>query len=232
MLVPEGMYFSHMRNAIIAALVFGSVTFAEDLTKKIITVSHTDNFAAAATIHFDNSRGVVNIEGWDQPGIEVTVTKSTGKVFDAKQHPAADQLLGRVNVKAESKGDQIVISTMIPKKDRTAVLVDYVIHAPRGTKVEVIHGEGGVFVTGIASDMHVDLHRGQVTMSLPPSETYAINARTSIGDVYSDFEGTDKPRRMGLTHDFIGAAAGSSTPAHKLTFGVDVGDVVLLKAVK
>ncbi len=226
------MYFSHMRNAIIAALALGSIAFAEDLTKKIITVSHTDTFAAAATIHFDNSRGVVNIEGWDQPGIEVTVTKSTGRIFDAKQHPAADQLLGRVNVQAESKGDQIVISTAIPKHDRTAVLVDYVIHAPRGTKVEVSHGEGGVFVTGIASDMQVDLHRGQITMSLPPSDTYAIDAHTTIGDVYSEFEGADRRRRLGFTHDFAGSAAGLSSATHKLTLGVNVGDVVLLKAVK
>jgi hypothetical protein len=175
---------------------------------------------------------VVNIEGWDQPGIEVTVTKSTGRIFDAKQHPAADQLLGRVNVKVESKGDQIIVSTAIPKHDRSAVLIDYVIHAPRGTKVEVIHGEAGVFVTGIASDMRVDLHRGQITMSLPPNDTYAIDARASIGDVYSDFEGTDKRRRLGFTHNFTGAAVSSSSSAHKLTLGVDVGDVVLLKAVK
>jgi hypothetical protein len=224
------MYFSHMRNAIIAVLVFGAVAFADDLTRKIITVSHTDTFAGATTIHVDHSRGDVNIEGWDKPGIEVTVTKSTGRIFNAQQHPAADQLLGRVNVKAESKGDQIVISTDIPKHDRDEVLIDYVIHAPRGTKLELIRGEGGVFVTGLASDMHVDVHHGQITMSLPPSDTYSIEAHTTIGDVYSELEGADIRRRLGFTHDFAGANP-SGTP-HTLKLSVNVGDVILLKAVK
>jgi len=219
-----------MRNAIIATLVFSSLALADDLTRKIISVSHTDHFPAAATIHLDHSRGDVNIEGWDQPGIEVTITTSTTRIFNARQHPAADQLLGRVNVKAESKGDQIVISSGIPKHDRNEVRIDYVVHAPRATKLEVIRGEGGVFVTGIASDMHVDVHRGEITMSLPPSDTYAIDAHTTIGDVYSEFEGADMRRRLGFTHDFAGANP-SGTP-HTLKLGVNVGDVILLKAVK
>jgi hypothetical protein len=228
------MYFSHMRNSVIAAVLLSTAVFfascarADDLTHGVISVSHTDSFTSGAAIHLDNSRGEVTIEGWDRPGIEVIVTKSTAGIFDAKQHPAADQLLGHFNVKAESKDSQIVISTELPKKGRDGVLIDYLIHAPRGTKVEVNHGDGGLTVTGLASDLQATLRRGQVTLTLPGTEAFAIDAHTGIGDVYSEFEGTDRRRRIRLTHDFTGAA-GSAT--HKIKVNLEIGDIVLLKEV-
>jgi hypothetical protein len=222
------MYFSHMRKSVIAAVLLSMAVFADDLTHRVISVSHTDSFPSGAAIHLDNSHGVVTIEGWDQPGVEVIVTKSTAGVFDTKQHPAADQLLSRFNVKAESKGDQILISTDIPKKHNDGVLIDYLIHAPRGTKVELNHGDGGLTVTGLASDVQATLRRGQVTLTLPGTEAFAIDAHTGIGDVYSEFEGTDRRRRIRLTHDFTGAAGSA---AHHIKVNLEIGDVVLLKEV-
>ncbi len=220
-----------MHKFFLITALFATISLAEDLSKQIIRQSHTDTFENASSIHLDSFRGDVNIEGWEKSGVEVTVVKATGKVFDAKNHAAADQLLERTHVKAELKDGQLAIATDLPKCDRNALMIDYVIHAPRGTKIEVAHGDGGVFVTGIAADMNVKLHRGEITLSLPPEDSYAFNTHIAIGDVYTEFDGSNHRRRMGFTHDFTSPGANGSA-AHQVKLAIDVGDAVLLKAVK
>src|SRR5271154_1980328 len=56
---------------------------AGDLSTRIVTVSETKTLdaAPAGTLHLQNSRGEVTIEGWDQPRVEITVIKSTTGLF-------------------------------------------------------------------------------------------------------------------------------------------------------
>src|SRR5580658_2310719 len=79
---------------------------AGDLSTQIVTVSETKTLdaAPAGTLHLENSRGVVNIEGWDQPRVEITVIKSTTGLFrasDSAQRDAATHLLERAQIKSE-----------------------------------------------------------------------------------------------------------------------------------
>ena len=52
---------------------------AEGSAKQWIQVTKTDraDFAPGGTIHVSGSHGDLNIEGWDRPDVEITVTKST-----------------------------------------------------------------------------------------------------------------------------------------------------------
>jgi hypothetical protein len=205
-----------------------SLGLADNLSTRIVSATSTEKFDAASAIRIENSRGQVSIEAWDQPGIQVTIVKSTTRAFDPKQHDPATQLLDRAHIKPERNSDTLVISTEIPKHDKDAVQVDYVIQAPRATKIEVSHAEGALFVIGIAADIHAVVHHGQITLNLPAGDAFTIAAHARIGDVYSEFDGTDPRHKLG--HNFTSTSDAGT--AHKLALDVTVGDIVILKAVK
>ena len=225
-----------MRNR----MFFRSVTFAisvaipltaGSLSTQIVTVSETKTLdaAPAGTVHLENSWGTVNIEGWDQPRVEITVIKSTTGLFrasEAVQRDAGTHLLEHAQIKSERNGDEILISTQVPRRDRAALNVLYNIRAPRGSKIVIDRGNGGVYITGMAGDMQAGMGQGQIILTLPENVEYGVNARAKAGEVYSDSEGREQRHHL-LGHSFTG---GPSTPTHKLYLRVCYGDIVITKA--
>jgi hypothetical protein len=194
-------------------LNFASPISAGDLSKPTASVSSTETLPAAGTVRVEDPRGELSIEGWDQPQVEITVKKS-------------GRLVEHAQIKSERRGEEIVISTDIPKHDRRDVNVEYKIKAPRDSKIVISQAEGGVYVTGIAGDIDASVHRGQITLSLPENAAYKIDAHTKLGSVYSEFDGNDKRRHL-FSHDFDGTA---NTPTRQLNLRVVFGDIVILKA--
>jgi hypothetical protein len=204
---------------------------AGDLSTQIVTVSETKTLdaAPAGTLHLENSRGVVNIEGWDQPRVEITVIKSTTGLFrasDSAQRDAATHLLERAQIKSERNGDEIRISTQVARHDRSELNVVYNIKAPRDSKIVIDRGNGGVYVTDMAGDMQANMKQGQITLTLPENAEYGIDARANAGEVYSDSGGQEQRHHL-LGHSFTNTPA---TPAHKLYLRVCFGDIVIAKA--
>jgi hypothetical protein len=176
----------------------------------------TQTLDAAGTLRIERPRGELNIEGWDQPKVEISVI-------------GTDAGAG----KAERRGDEIVISTNIPPHDRRKADVThngltYTIKVPRDSKIVIDRGEGGVYLRNIAGDIDATVHHGQVTLSVPEGAAYKITARSRFGNVYSDLGGDDKRRHL-FSHTFTG---GADSAAHKLDLRVDYGDVVMMKDYK
>ncbi len=186
---------------------------AADFSKPAAGVTSTETLPAAATIRFEDPRGELNIEGWDQPQIEVTIAKY-------------GRLLDRAQIKSDRRGDEVVISTNIPSHDRRDVSVIYNAKVPRDSKIVIDRGDGGVYVTGVAGDIDASVRYGQITLTVPENGTYAVDAHTKLGNVYSELDGSDKRRHL-FSHDFAGSA-GSAT--HKLNLRVGYGDIVITKA--
>jgi hypothetical protein len=215
---------------------------AEDLSRQIISLSETKTLdtagpgAARSALRFETSRGGVSVEGWDKPQVEITILKSSTGLFDPKQHEEATRLLNAAQVSAEPMNDAIVISTKIPEHDRKDVRIEYAIKAPRGMKIEVgNHAEGDLSFTGMSGDIEATTRHGQITLDLPGNERYTIDAHTRYGDVYSDFQGQDRRRRL-FHHDFTAGASsetatGGTTAGaeHKLLLRAEIGDIVILK---
>jgi Putative adhesin len=168
----------------------------------------TESFDAARTIRIDQPKGEVNIEGWDQPKIEIGVIGAQ----------AGD-------VKSERRGDEVVVTTNIPSRERRNAGLTYSIKVPRDSKIVIDRGDGGVYVTGVAGDIEASVHHGQITVNVPENAVYNIDAHTKFGSVYSDLAGDDK-RRYLFRHDFSG---GADSAAHKLQLRVGYGDIVIMK---
>jgi hypothetical protein len=173
-------------------------------------------FEPAGAIRLDHPRGEVSIEGWDQPRVEITITKS-GK---SAEHAV---------IKSDRRSDEIVISTEIPAHDRRDVHVVYSIKAPRDSKIVVDRADGGVYMLGMTGDTDASVRSGQITLSVPQAAAYRIEAQAKLGDVYSDFAG-DHQRRHLFGHNFAGGGPSSSNSGrHKLHLHADCGDIVIMK---
>jgi hypothetical protein len=139
------------------------------------------------------------VEGWDQPAVEITVTKSLR--FGGSKTP--DQDLPRLEsirvVTNRTSPTELTISTSlvprhgkwpppVPKTTTNGVQADYEIHVPRASRLAIHHGTGLVSVRGVTGDIQASAGRGDILLWLAPG-SYSIDARTKLGNVASDFEG-------------------------------------------
>lgn len=208
---------------------------AGDRAKETLVAAQKEIFhvAPASAIRLENSFGEVDVDGWDRDETEVTVVRSTERLYTPKQRAGAQKRLDSVRITVRQDGGDVIISTAYPPRRfllhplsrRSDIDIAYRIKAPRSSRLIVQHNSGGVNVSGIAGDIHATVTNGQITLTLPVSHRYSIDAQTTIGSVYSDFEGED--RRSGyLGEDF---SQRRETPAASLFLRVCVGDILIQK---
>ena len=168
------------------------------------------NFLPGGTISLNNSYGYLTVEGWDEPEVEITVTKSTNRFYQPERKEKAEQGFEQVRVVAERRSDtELSISTKLParhgfpsavlpsgrivvtmpKTSKRGVTVEYTVHVPRDSRVVVHHDNGYVWVSDVRGDIEVDSHTGDMIVMLPDPGPYSIDARTRMGSVSSDLMG-------------------------------------------
>jgi hypothetical protein len=126
---------------------------------------HQTLINSGGTLEVKESHGNVKIIGWEQPQIEVTVTKSTTRRFTREDIDHAIAELDRIVVTTDHVGEnRVVIRTQFPSRDgyiRTArggkskVKLNYTIKVPKETKIIVTQDEGQVSVKNISSNVEV-----------------------------------------------------------------------------
>jgi len=162
------------------------------------------SLAPGGTIRIENSFGELNIEGWNQPEVEITVIKKLPYDYEASKS-AKD--LSVVTVTTERKSDKEVwIATNIATHDsllssvartKTEVWVEYQIHAPRDSKLVIRHDHGTVHVNNMAADIDADSGAGDMVVIIPDPESHSIDAKTTVGPIASDFGKTHKKHFVG-----------------------------------
>src|ERR1700692_2041458 len=67
----------------------------EDGAKQSVQVTNTQwvNFAPGGTIRVNDSFDYLNVEGWDQPEVEITVIKSTERRYESPEREQAARRL-------------------------------------------------------------------------------------------------------------------------------------------
>jgi len=163
-----------------------AVLRAEDFKQTQATSTERIEFAPGGVIRLDHSIGDLYIEGWDQPAVEITVVKSTPYNFEPKHPERAGQHLERIQVHTERRSNtELAITTMLPSHAG----VEYVIHVPRESRLEIKHRTGYVFVNDVRGDIQATGARGDILLMLPAAGAYSIDAQTKFGTISSDFEG-------------------------------------------
>lgn len=212
-----------MRRLVAIALGASSLLLAADEAKQPAQVVSTErmDFASGGTLRLKNSTGELTLEGWDQPGVEITTIKTTKAAYDSKGRERAAGRLARIRIAAQRHGDELTIATDFPEhflptriyRGATSFDLEYRIKAPRNARLAIDHDMGEVHIDGIAGEIHATDHMGLITVRLPEDGKYAIDAKSKLGAVDSDF-------------------AGHEAGSQKLYLRMGYGDIIVLKAHK
>jgi len=198
--------------------------FAQKVSQ-LIQESKTErmSLATGAMIRVDGSFGALNIEGWNQQDVEITVIKTLP--YDYRQSKAAKDM-SAVKVAMEKKSEkELDISTTVAThtnwflpvtKSGTGMLIEYQIHAPRDSKLVIRHGDGSVIVNNMAADIDADSNKGDLIVMLPDPAARLVDARTRFGIIASDFGETRRARFIG---EMLLNGKGSSSPLVHLRMG-------------
>jgi hypothetical protein len=203
-------------------------------------------FRPGGLIRVQNSYGYLTVEGWDEPEVDVTVTKSTDRFYESDEGKKAERLLDEVRVKAERRSDQemlistavphrnspltsrlpsgeVIVTTPVPPNNKRHVTVDYKILVPRDSNLIVRQDNGYVWVSGINGNLEIRSHTGDMIVMLPDPDAYTIDAETRFGRISSDVAGKPATPFLAGAH-FVYA---SHAPARRVYLRMGRGSITI-----
>ncbi|HEY3840969.1 MAG TPA: hypothetical protein VGL72_30570 [Bryobacteraceae bacterium] len=200
-----------------------------------VTITKTDriDFAPGGTIRVGvpkgSSHGDLNIIAWDKPEVEITVIKSTKRLYTPQELDQARKHLDLIGVKMDSKSPtELAITTSLPprtlrrlNRGTSDLLLEYQIHVPKNVNLAVHHGTGTVLIAGVTGDIDARVSKGDIMVLVPSADGYSIDARSKLGGVESDFGGPSR------THHFAAHQLGFAPASlkHKLYLRVGIGSI-------
>jgi hypothetical protein len=223
-----------------AALACGVICLlrADDPVRQKAQVSSTQrlDLASGGTVRLKNSAGLVSIEGWDQPGVEITTVKSTRTEYTPAESAKATHDLDGVKITAERANGEVVIATSYARRRKlpfamlvgnaTHIDLNYRIKVPRDAHLMVDHEIGDVHFDDVTGDIRATTHQGTIVLRLPAGSQYELDTKTKIGSVTSDFPGSAQRRFWLVGNSFLHQAKAP----HKLYLRTGVGDIIILEA--
>jgi len=221
-----------MAAVLLAWSAIGVAQPAEKAPKQSFEVTSTErvSFLPGGAIHIDNSYGYLTVEGWDEPEVEIVVTKSTDRFLEPEQKDQVGKAFEQIRVVAERRSDkELAISTTLPdrhgfpysilpsrqivftmpKKTTLGVTTECTVHVPRDSRLVVHQDHGYVWVSDVSGDIEVDSHTGDMVVVLPDPGPYSIDARTRLGSVSSDLAGSGRKQFL-IGTQFTHASQASS----------------------
>jgi hypothetical protein len=188
-----------------------------------VTTTEHFNFLPGGVIRLQNSYGYLTVEGWDEPEVQLTVTKSTDRFYEPRRKQSAEQLFDQVRVAADRPSDhelvilttlpvrnsvltsvlpsgQIVLTRPLPPNNKRGVTVEYKVLVPRDSRLVVHQDNGYVCVSDVRGDLDVDCHTGDMIVMLTDPGRYSIDAITRLGSISSDLSGRGHKSFLVGTH--------------------------------
>lgn len=195
-----------------------------------VTTKSAD-FPAGATITIEGTAGELNIEAWDQPRVEATLTRS--EYANADERDAVKEKLEQIALTVEKTGNNVAVELKTPHRHfwarwlrgkTNATLVCRVM-VPRDAKLVVRHEDGSVMVYGASGDIDATARFGDVVLQLADPGQYAIDAKAKMGGVYTDYSGHYRTRIL------VGESllSDANPAAHKIRIRVGVGGISIIK---
>jgi len=220
----------NLRFAAAGLLICLPVFAAPPLQTVELRTTDRMDLAPGGALRLANSSGEVAIEAWDQPAVEISLTRTTFRHNNPKEQELAKQSLGRIHLTLKKNdGGELEALTTIPSRQRLFGLLPgfhdfhlyYRIRAPRDAKLIVDHNIGTVTVSGIGGDIEARVRAGDIVAQLPGAEHYSFDTKVRVGDVYSDFEGKNGSSYV-IGQRFVAAP---QPPSHRIVLRVGVGGI-------
>lgn len=208
---------------------------AQSQEKKIAETVSTQSYDVSRVIQLKDSFGEVFVEAWDQPSIEITVTKATTRKYAPKDHARAVEKLNRIQVMVTKQdADKLLVTTKFPSRNiftrpfrgKTNLKLVYRIKAPRTSVLDIDHDMGVVNISGITGDARITNGIGQISLSLPAGEEYDIDAKSKLGEVTSQFKTkSGRPYLLGAE-----ASRKPTGDSRRLYLRVGIGEIRIKKS--
>lgn len=219
-----------LRKPVVAFGTVCAMAFAsgglDRIRVEVRNTQHVD-FQPDGAVVLKNSIGELRVDAWDQPNVEITTIKSTKGDYGAEGHEQAIHELDRVRVSTERRGAELEIKSDYPRGFfGTSFDLEYDIKVPRKTRLTVDHHGGEVHVDGVLGDLQVAVARGEITVHLPEKGSYAIDAKSDFGTVFSDFPGRER-RVPWLSGQKMNEPA--SNGSQNLHLRIGYGDILILR---
>jgi hypothetical protein len=171
------------------------------------------DFGARGTIQIIDSFGLIRIEGWDRPEVELNVVKVTYKSYDPQDLDKGMKELEQIKVEMTQiiESSLLAIKTTYPLsgfnrliRGKPKAQLEYTIKVPRACHIMIKHNIGDIAITNVEGNIEATSRIGEMWLSLPKSNQYVVDARVRIGNVSSEFESTahqEKPDEAKLQND-------------------------------
>lgn len=182
-----------MRGACLFLLAAVNAALAERVPVEI-TTREIFAFPAGGMIEIKDSFGEIEIEGWDQPDVEVTAVRTTRKKYAPEEREKALAELEKILVSPQKTEDQrFLITTEFPARPllkrtfgRPNIRLIYRIRVPSRSNLLIKHDVGEVVVKRVAGNIDITNRIGQVSLTVPDEAVYQVDARSGKGGVRSE----------------------------------------------
>jgi hypothetical protein len=214
-----------MRTIVLLTFFLLPALWAEEAGERYVDATKTQHmeFPAGGVLRVNHSIGNLTIEGWDQPGIEITMKKTTKEEFEPQDRQKGVEELERVRLVAARNGNVVTLTETYPRIKR--FYLETHISVPRNARLE-IRGSGDLDVHNVTGAINAHLSHGTMVLRMPENGHYDVDAGSKFGTVNSDFPGKENRRAWLVGHEFNGVANGA---AQKLRLRAGYGDVIVLK---
>jgi hypothetical protein len=159
------------------------------------TFHYSTRMFSFGMLTIDTRIGNVQVEGWDEPRLEIEAEK----VVEARDEKRAEPLYDRLQVVLSGKDKQVLLRTLYPPRrlwrpfrGESKLSVDFRIHMPFDANVTLKCVDGDVRISGLIGTQQVSVNYGDVEIDVPSIyRLRLLDARTILGYVQSDLHGED-----------------------------------------
>ena len=159
------------------------------------TLHYSVRMFSFGTLTVDTRMGNLQVEGWDEPRLEIEAEK----VVEAKNEPRAQPLYDLVQVVVEGKDKQVQLRTLYPPRrlwrpfrGESKLSVNFRIRMPFDANLVLKCVDGDVRVNGLVGMQEIRVNYGDVEITVPSIyRLRSLNARSVLGYVQSDLHGED-----------------------------------------
>jgi hypothetical protein len=159
--------------------------------------SKTSHYSARmfsyGTLTIDTRMGDIQVDGWDEPRLEIDAEK----VVEAGNEKKAEPLYDQVQVVLTGQDKQVLLRTVYPARrlwrpfrDESKLSVNFRIHMPFDANVTLKCVDGDVRISGLVGKQEISVNYGDVEINVPSVyRLRSLSARSILGYVQSDLHG-------------------------------------------
>jgi hypothetical protein len=145
------------------------------------------------TLTIDTRMGDLQVEGWDEPRLEI----AGEKVVEAKDEQRAQPMYERVQVALEGQDKKVLLRTLYPSRrlwrpfrGESKLSVNFRIHMPFDANLVLKCVDGDVRTSGLTGKQDIHVNYGDVEINVPSIYLlHSLDARSLLGYVQSDLHG-------------------------------------------